>query len=397
MNKKQLQQQINELQSKLNDSSVNQQWLTEKLFALNQQMKAYEAESEMMKVDGINSDTPTIAKSWRNILENDDNFSFECYIEWENFWMKWWSMINIKHNDSKKNRILKNIFRIAFLYERVGLTIEDYKWKMFSPIKELDNGDIEAYELNSEYTYDDMRNSNWNLEKDEKKKFIVKKNRYAIMDLWNDNMGFIARGGMMWIIKLVYFRRLRDKNASFLSIIADTSNSGRAKTNWITKFNIFSAKDKTNDNNDFYAGKDKQPILGDKIKWFSAGNEVRTTYDLNEQQIKYIEEELNTRFGFPIQSADGKQTLSKESSQFQTTYLNIQKFILEEVNNFIKDSNKYLDTRILFRKNEEFEELNQIEKNEPEPHENNSNATKRDTQSEIDKKTHNPTNTGGNK
>jgi hypothetical protein len=198
---------------------------------------------------------------------------------------------------------------------------------------------------------------------------------YIIMDLWYDNIGMYPKG-LPLIQKWVYHKRMRDKNVSWLQVFCDISGTG-PKPIWLTELKNFYIKDKSrsttlnNPNNE-----NKQGYYGGKIRWY-APEHIDEVFNMLNLTIAKDWEEFNQRFGFPIQAADFKQTLSTESSQYGATFQYIQQYILEGLYHFCRECKEKFGIDIDFY---DVEEELHVQGS------GNTNAVKTDTQTEFDKK-----------
>jgi len=153
----------------------------------------------------------------------------------------------------------------------------------------------------------------------------------AVLKLWWDDIGAYVKG-IQYLAPYIYYRRIREKNVSFMHIIADTSTLGRKKPWWITMFNCFRIKDKSKDNQN--RTDDQYASVKDKIKWY-APEETSKTYNTLSNIIDKQWQLFCSQFGIEVQAADQKQTLSTEADQASHYTLNVKKTILGRYYKFL--------------------------------------------------------------
>jgi len=153
-----------------------------------------------------------------------------------------------------------------------------------------------------------------------------------VLNLWH--YGTIKFGMFVRLIQAglqhkIYLDRIRQKNESFLHVICDTSEVGRRKPSWITRFFSFFARDKSKDNqNGTFNGGGSTDL--NKVKWFSPAEQEKTYTILNDAIEKEYEKVCQI-IGKDMCAADDKQTLAKEANTFGQSYLCIQKFVMAQV------------------------------------------------------------------
>jgi len=153
-----------------------------------------------------------------------------------------------------------------------------------------------------------------------------------VLNLWH--YGTIKFGMFVRLIQAglqhkIYLDRIRQKNESFLQVICDTSEVGRRKPSWITRFFTIFVRDKSKDNQN-----SNSPLSGStdlsKVKWFSPAEQEKTYQMLNDAIEKEYEKVCQI-IGKDTTAADSKQTLATEANTYGQSYLCIQQFVMSQV------------------------------------------------------------------
>jgi len=367
-------QQLGEIQNIAGDSGSNDaelQFSTNKMISARNYIESVTNSANPLR-SGVSDDTDTSdieaqIQFWNYKLINDESFDKEVWWEAHRFIDKWFALTNLGFDDEYTRRIIRDyVFRVVFLFGKpVGLWVDEkdgslrFSWVIKETLKTVELQDINI--TWGESVVEPKINGNV---------FKKAKEEVAILNIWWDELGFWIKS-IPYLCRLIYHKRIRDKNCSFLQTIADTSGSGRSKTSWITKFNIFRWRDKSADNQDKKFS--QQNAIGDRIHWYSAGDDVRKTFDMLNIIIDKDIEELNAKFGFDTTSMGGSAVLSTQSALQSSDYSYTQKNMLDAIYNFAFQLKTKLGVNVEFQ-DVEMEQMGN----------GNTNAVKQDTQQEID-------------
>jgi len=371
-----LTQELNEIQNIAGDSGENDaelEFSTNKMISARNYLESIRNSANPLRSSATGEDGDDIEAQiqfWNYKLINDESFDKEVWWEAHRFIDKWFALTNLGFEDNYTRRIIRDyVFRIVFLFGKpVAVFLDEdgslkFAWVRKETLKtvELEDIDISWGESAVE-------------PKASGKPFKKSKEEVAILNLWWDELGFWIKS-IPYLCRLIYHKRIRDKNCSFLQTIADTSGSGRSKTSWITKFNIFRWRDKTFDNQDKKFT--QQQATGDRIHWYSAGDDVRKTFDMLNIIIDKDIEELNSKFGFDTTSMGGTAVLSTQSALQSSDFAYTQKNLLESIYDFAFQLQTKLGIIVEYQDIEQEQQMGN----------GNTNAVKQDTQGEIDNDT----------
>jgi len=424
-----LQNKINELMSRLDAAEDKNLWLSEHLIELNALQEAYNAQSAIFAKQSDNTEpywnegTETTIKSWMITPETDYNFQVQLLAECDDL-VRWWiGKLNLKFTDDSFYDVFYKAFHIAFLFEPVCFYSDktlpnsskllqseesspnlDKKEEIVPETqnnKEVDKSLPDEKEADTEPSgYEVYRISKIegdkayiykavDFEKDNYTKYItnddvdsadvieVPAKDIFVLNLWH--YGTIKFGMFVRLIQAglqhkIYLDRVRQKNESFLQVICDTSEVGRRKPSWITRFFSFFARDKAKDNqNGSFQGGGSTDLT--KVKWFSPAEQEKTYTMLNDAIEKEYEKVCQI-VGKDMCAADDKQTLAKEANTFGQSYLCIQKFVMAQVFRCLDKMNIQYDTWEFEQVDEEpaGENDNAVKDNPKELHKNQKGA-----------------------
>jgi len=363
---------INHISGDSGDNDAELQFSTNKMISARNYIESIRNSANPLRSgvsDDDDNDIEAQIQFWNYKFINDESFDKEVWWEAHRFVDKWFALTNLGFADNYTRRIIRDfVFRIVFLFGKpVGVYVDEKDgslktcWIEKETLKTVECDEID---ISWGSTIQEPKSTG--------KKFKKNKEDVAILNLWFDEIGFWIKA-IPYLARLIYHKRIRDKNCSFLQTIADTSGSGRSKTSWITKFNIFRWRDKSIDNQDKKFS--QAQATGDRIHWYSAGDDVRKTFDMLNIIIDKDVEELNSKFGFDTTSMGGTAVLSTQSALQSSDFAYTQKNLLESIYDFAMQLQTKLGIQVEYQDIEQEQQMGN----------GNTNAVKQDTQEEVDK------------